>query len=300
MSADLAALLAEERDRLAEGWARSLGQRFAEFSHRPVHDLDKAGRAAIDGLVRYLQTGDPAAVRAAAGSEAVRLLLREADLPEVLRGLMALREQGAQLLSSRPVAGAEGAYASLVAAFDLLLVEVTRHAQRQGVPQGEPAAELERLLAAETRRALRFRRPLALLLVHADGHEERWRLYGDAVAEAAVGVVNEIVTRYTREVDPRLPLEGGTLAVLLLETDLGRAARVAERIRTAVQSQQGATRPPLVEQLTVSVGVAAFPLHADHPAALLAAAQDSLLRARRLGGNTVVSADELHSGEPVA
>ncbi len=299
MSVDLAALLAEERDRLVDGWARSLGRYVAAFSHRPVHDLDEAGRAAIDGLTRHLETGDPAALRAAAGNEAVLHLLREADLPEVLRGLMALREQAGRLLAPR-LAAPEGAYARLVAAFDLLLVEVTRQAQEQGVPQGEPAAELERLLAAETRRALRFRRPLALLLVHVDGYEERWRLYGAAVAEAALGMVSEIVTRHTREVDLRLPLEGGTLAVLLLETDLGGAGRVAERIRTAAESQEGVTPSPLVEHLTVSVGVAAFPLHADRPAALLAAAQDSLLRARRLGGNTVVSADELRSGEPVA
>ncbi|MDR7465647.1 MAG: diguanylate cyclase, partial [Armatimonadota bacterium] len=105
---------------------------------------------------------------------------------------------------------------------------------------------------------------------------------------------------HTREVDLRLPLEGGTLAVLLLETDLARASRVAERIRAAAETQEGVTRSSLVEHLTVSVGLAAFPLHGDRPPALLAAAQDSLLRARRLGGNTVVSADDLRSGEPVA
>jgi len=300
VSADLAALLAEERDRLVEGWARSLGRHLPAFSHRPVHDLDAAGAAAMDGLTRYLRTGDPVALHAAAGSEAVLHLLREADLPDVLQGLTALREQAARLLAHRLAGAAEGGYARLVAAFDLLLVEVARQAQERRRPSGEPAAELERHLASEARRALRFRRPLALLLVHVDGYEERWRLYGAAVAEAALGMVNEVVTRHTREVDIRLPLEGGTLAVLLLETDLGRAGRVAERIRTAAESQEGVTRSPLVEHLTVSVGLAAFPLHADHPAALLAAAQDSLLRARRLGGNTVVSAGELRSGEPVA
>ncbi|MDQ7849221.1 MAG: diguanylate cyclase [Armatimonadota bacterium] len=300
MSADLAALLAEEQDHLAEGWARSLGRQAPAFAHRSVHDLKAAGRAAIDGLVRYLQTGDPTALRTAAGSEGVLLLVREADLPEILRGLMALREQAAHLLGPRLKAASGDPYARLVAAFDLMLVEVAREAWARREPSGEPAAELERHLSKEVRRALRFRRPLALLLVHLDGYEERWRLHGAAVAEAALGMVHEIVTRHTREVDLRLPLEGGTLAVLLLETDLARASRVAERIRAAAETQEGVTRSSLVEHLTVSVGLAAFPLHGDRPPALLAAAQDSLLRARRLGGNTVVSADDLRSGEPVA
>ena len=87
--------------------------------------------------------------------------------------------------------------------------------------------------------------------------------------------------------------------MLLLETNLRDARRIAERIRAAAETGEGVERALFYGDLTVSIGLAAFPLHADHAAALLAVAQDSLLRARRLGGNTVVVIDELRSGEPV-
>ena len=304
MTADLATLLAAERDRLVDDWARSLGRLFPAFTHRPVHDLTAAGRAVADGLIRYLQTSEPGVLRTLASHDAVVWLGREVEFPEVLRSLMTLREQAGRLLEPQ-IAGAAAqaqAYARLVAATDLLLVELARAEQHRHWPApevGAAAADLEAYLIAETRRALRFRRPLSLLLVQVDGYEESSRIYGSAAAESAASAVSGILVRHTREVDLRIPLEEGTFAALLLETDLRDARWIAERIRTAAETGEGVERALLFDDLTVSIGLAAFPLHADHAAALLAVAQASLVHARRLGGNTVAVIDELRSGEPV-
>ncbi len=304
MTADLAAVLARERDRLAEEWARSLSRLFPTFAHRPAHEQVAVGRLVVRELTRYLQAGDPAVLRLLAADESLVRLLREVGLPDVLRSLMALREQTARLLEQAtddPAAAMRG-HTRLVAATDLLLIELTRrdeHLRRQSPAADSGRAYVEQNLAREVQRALRFRRPLALLLVGVDGYEEYTRVYGQTMGEAAAAMVSGILARVTREVDIRIPLEEGTFGAILLETDLKDARWVAERIRTAAEAGQEHERAELLAHLTVSVGLAVLPLHAEGASALLAAADESLLHARRLGGNTVIAIDELRSGEPV-
>jgi diguanylate cyclase (GGDEF)-like protein len=299
---DLIALLSRERDRLVLEWARSLVRLFPAFAHRSPADLSASGRRAVDEFLRYLQTGDPAVLRTLVSDETVARLLHEVDLADVQRCFMVLRDEAARLLSAAEDATERArGFERLIAATDLVVVELARRQQavRGGPVHAAPRQDLEERLALETRRALRFRRPLTLLLIQVDDYEEMARLYTSTLVEAAARAVADIIARLTREVDVRVPLGEGTFALLLLETDLKDGRWIAERVRVAAQTREGLERALIDANLTVSAGLAAFPLHADNAPALLQAAEDSLRHARSLGGNTVVVIDELPSGERV-
>jgi diguanylate cyclase (GGDEF)-like protein len=76
--------------------------------------------------------------------------------------------------------------------------------------------------------------------------------------------------------------------VLLPQTDVAGAARLAERIRADFASEEIETRFSAPLPVTASFGVAAFP---DEPSqsALFAAADQTLYDAKRSGKNCVVA-----------
>ena len=298
MKADPAALLLRYRDQLADGWVRSLGRVAPALARRPADELLAAARLICSQFAHAVQRREAGEVRALAEHAAIVGLLRDAELGEVLRALLALREQVLDLLQEQvpEFPNLWRATRHLVEATDALVVDLTvRHRRGRLAPAAVgpvTAEEVALAVGAEVRRALRFRRPLALLLVHTDAYEQTARVYGGAVEGRVVGTLVRILEHATREVDLKLALEDGDHAVLLPETDLVPARAIAERIRLAAEAGEG-TDPALAHLTsTVSVGLATFPRHADTAPALLAAAQEALLQARRLGGNTVVVSAE--------
>jgi diguanylate cyclase (GGDEF)-like protein len=93
-----------------------------------------------------------------------------------------------------------------------------------------------------------------------------------------------------REIDLPARYGGEEFAVLLPQTDLEGADRLAERLRRTLASRPLSTRPGELVVVTASFGVAAFPDSAT-PAALFAAADEALYRAKRQGKNCVVCAN---------
>jgi diguanylate cyclase (GGDEF)-like protein len=85
---------------------------------------------------------------------------------------------------------------------------------------------------------------------------------------------------------------GDELAVILPETQPANGALVAERLRAAAEARSlpiGDGAQPLA--VTLSVGVASFPLHARTPDALMGAADRALYEAKAGGRNRVALAD---------
>ena len=100
----------------------------------------------------------------------------------------------------------------------------------------------------------------------------------------------DILRATVREIDLPARYGGEEFAVLLPQTDLEGAHQLAERLRRALAARPMATHPGGLVAVTASFGVAAFP-DAPTPAALFAAADEALYRAKRAGKNCVVSAD---------
>jgi len=152
-------------------------------------------------------------------------------------------------------------------------------------------------LYSEVARARRYSQPLALVLADIDAFPE-WAAAHGAVAGVAV---HKAVTRMLKgclrdKVDVACRDGDTGFAFLLPHTGgLGSGAGVvAERMREMVErtvvldDDLGA-----LGKFTLSIGVAAFPQHADDADELVSAARESLQVARAAGGDAVrISANE--------
>lgn len=144
------------------------------------------------------------------------------------------------------------------------------------------------ILDREVKRAIRYNRPLTLLMIDIDyfkryndtnGHRR-----GDEVLKSVAGIIKQSC----RDVDFVVRYGGEEFAVLFPETSVSEVYLIAERIRKAIseyhfinrESQPGGC-------LTVSLGIASFPNHAMTVEELIDHADAALYQAKRTTKNIV-------------
>ena len=153
-------------------------------------------------------------------------------------------------------------------------------------------------LDEELDRALRHRRPLALLLADLDDfklvNDSRGHAAGDRVLQA----VGEVMIDALRSADIVCRLGGEEFGILLPETDGPGGFLVAERIRKAIAARSVSG----VGKVTISFGVASVPEHAVDRDELLESADRALYLAKREGKNRTRLAGQIVSlqSPPVA
>ncbi len=137
-------------------------------------------------------------------------------------------------------------------------------------------------LANEVRRSHRLNHPCALLMADVDHFKAYNDAYGHLAGDEALARVAGILREATRDVDCAARYGGEEFVVLMPETEADGAAETAQRIRARLAGD------PLVGgKLTLSIGLAQFPDHADTPEALLATADAALYQAKREGRDRV-------------
>ena len=97
--------------------------------------------------------------------------------------------------------------------------------------------------------------------------------------------IGAIMREASRDVDFVARYGGEEFLLMMPETEIDAAKKLAERIRRKIADEKLAAG-----KITLSLGVAAFPLHGDGPEPLIAAADAALYAAKRAGGNRVVAA----------
>jgi diguanylate cyclase (GGDEF)-like protein/putative nucleotidyltransferase with HDIG domain len=138
----------------------------------------------------------------------------------------------------------------------------------------------------ELERARRAEAPLSLVVGDLDRFKRVNDLHGHAAGDAALRTVARTINSAKRRVDVAARIGGEEFALLAADSDEHGAYMLAERIREEVEAGD--------DLLTVSFGVATFPLHGQSPEALLRAADQALYAAKRLGRNrTVISSAEV-------
>ncbi len=145
------------------------------------------------------------------------------------------------------------------------------------------------LLGDELARTQRFKRPVSLLLLDIDHFKRVNDTHGHLAGDAILKGLSELLGHQARAMDRVCRYGGEEITVILPETDPDAAASFAERLRAAVAAQPfdvDAGGAPL--RITVSIGVASFPAHADSAQALVAAADAALYTAKRRGRNLVI------------
>ena len=139
-------------------------------------------------------------------------------------------------------------------------------------------------LEEELERGMRYGSPFALLFMDADNfkdiNDRLGHVYGDRVLKA----LGEAIASSLRSADIAARYGGDEFTVILPETQVEGAVRVAERIRAKVEAL-GKTLG--VEPLSLSVGLAVFPLDGITSEDLVRRADWAMYQAKKMGGNRV-------------
>ncbi len=149
---------------------------------------------------------------------------------------------------------------------------------------------LQQRLDEEIERAKRYHKDLSLLMLDVDGFKNFNDLHGHIAGDVALSDLGGVLRRCVREVDVVCRYGGEEFSVALPETDAAGAFVVAEKIREAIATFLFADADgERHDHLTVSVGLATFPSHADDKEALLRKADDALYQAKNGGKDRVRS-----------
>ena len=152
---------------------------------------------------------------------------------------------------------------------------------------------LESFIELEWRRAVRSGDWLAVVLMDIDHFKHYNDHYGHIAGDECLRLVaRTVVAELTRRTDLAARYGGEEFICILPATDPEGAARVAERIRTAIQMLRiPHASSPTHEFVTLSLGVAAWQPRNDgtKPSDLVALADRRLYRAKEEGRNRVVT-----------
>lgn len=148
------------------------------------------------------------------------------------------------------------------------------------------------ILPVELERSKRYNDPTSLLLIDADGFKEINDRIGHQEGDRVLVMLGGILTRGVRAADMICRYGGEEFAVILPHTDLEVAGAMAERIREGVATSSAEVEPPLrTGALTVTIGVATFPVDAGDAERLIAVADRRLYAGKARGRNCVVAGD---------
>jgi len=149
--------------------------------------------------------------------------------------------------------------------------------------------------------ARRSQRPLSVLFFDADRFKRVNDTYGHGAGDAVLCQIGERASSVLRAGDMLGRFGGEEFVIVLPEADVEEARVVAERVRMTVAAEPMATLQ--VEggiAMTVSIGIASYPMEGDCEQDLLTLADEAMYVAKRLGRNQVRSVDEaLQVGEDV-
>jgi diguanylate cyclase (GGDEF)-like protein len=151
----------------------------------------------------------------------------------------------------------------------------------------------EERLFEEVERSKRYDTPLSFLLIDIDHFKHYNDVYGHTNADTVLVKVAQILRRSVRTIDMPARFAGDEFCLVLPETDISAAGRIAERVRRTVSeteffSESGAA----MDSATLSIGVSSFSPSRQSPLAIIETADRALYKAKTLGRNQVVVYEE--------
>jgi diguanylate cyclase (GGDEF)-like protein len=160
-----------------------------------------------------------------------------------------------------------------------LVGELAAAARTDSLTQLANRRELEERFAAELERSTRTARPLSILVLDLDWFKEYNDRFGHNAGDRALVMLAEALKRATRTSDVVARLGGEEFGVLAPETDETEGFLLAERLRAEVRAAFARE----TEKMTISCGVASFPVHGITSGELLHAADRALYEAKESG-----------------
>lgn len=145
-------------------------------------------------------------------------------------------------------------------------------------------------LRRELRRAERYDSSFSIILINIDDFNKINNSYGYLEGDRILKMLAlEIRDKVVREIDIVARYGGEEFVIILPETNKVRSTVVAERLRSQIEMKNFCIAEKDLK-ITISIGIASFPLDARSEAELINAASFALLRAKEQGKNKIVQA----------
>lgn len=241
-----------------------------------------------DGLAcRHVRTGVVTAslcVPLSAGAEALGVLTIVDTAPPASRLSDAIEDR-------RPLASAVARQVSLALANLRLRETLHNQSIRDPLTGLFNRRYMEESLAREMFRADRSRTPVGIIMLDVDHFKVFNDTYGHEAGDTVLRALGTLLRNGVRASDIPCRLGGEEMALILPESSLAGARERAEAILRATRSLTLDYRGVMLGGITVSLGVAAYPIHGARIEDVLHVADGALYRAKREGRNKVVTAD---------
>ena len=134
--------------------------------------------------------------------------------------------------------------------------------------------------------ARRYGEDMSLLFLDVDNFKSINDKYGHIVGDVALKTVAGIIKKEKRDTDTAARYGGEEFVVMMPHTPINSGYVLAERIRRAIEKtpiRHNHLRIPL----TISGGLASFPVNSENPRDLLRMADDAVYLAKGAGKNTI-------------
>ncbi len=142
-------------------------------------------------------------------------------------------------------------------------------------------------LSEEIERARRYKYPLSALMLDLDHFKQVNDNYGHQIGDIVLQQVAQRLRRILRRTDFLARYGGEEFIVLAPQTPADRALILAERLRQVIAESPIPVADNLQIHITISIGVAVFPNHAQNESELIGAADSALYKAKQMGRNRV-------------
>lgn len=145
------------------------------------------------------------------------------------------------------------------------------------------------MLQKEVERALRYNRPLSLMMIDIDDFKACNDTYGHLAGDMVLKQIASLIKTTTRESDLVARYGGEEFTVILPETGEDEAKVVAERIRDAVaKCKFTSDTNKVIGPITITIGLSTLPQTATNKRDLLRTADFALYQGKSAGKNRVV------------
>ncbi len=146
---------------------------------------------------------------------------------------------------------------------------------------------LEMALDKELKRADRLLMPVTVLFLDLDNFKRINDTNDHLIGSRVLVETGRILLKCVREVDTVIRYGGDEYVIVLVDADYNVATRVAERIRSSIEETSFLSDESLDIRITVSIGIATYPVHTRDKKELLKIADKAMYRAKDLSRNTV-------------
>ncbi len=150
---------------------------------------------------------------------------------------------------------------------------------------------LDEMLNRELRRAIRHERPIGIIMADIDHFKDFNDQYGHAAADVVLKEVARFLQVQVRGEDIICRYGGEEFIAVLVEASLRDTEKRANLLREGIEALSVRYGEVTLGNVTISLGVSAFPQHGRNVQTLIESADNALYKAKRAGRNCVMTSD---------